>query len=188
MIVFALVFRTLAMGMRVFVGPYERIDKEDDQKDGAACFKGVERGVAGTGCYRAVAESKPRGGEKIVDYKSEGYGGYYDGCNIKGGGACAEVLRRSITDAKLAAGPAMRSTNAAPGDRPLSISESAIGIDPVAQTYIGIAMATTASIANKGRSPRAARKFSGTNMVIRAAITRPIISHLPMLATMVWKP
>ena len=92
MIVFALVFRTLAMGMRVFVGPYERIDKEDDQKDGAACFKGVERGVAGTGCYRAVAESKPRGGEKIVDYKSEGYGGYYDGCNIKGGGACAEVF------------------------------------------------------------------------------------------------
>ena len=91
-------------------------------------------------------------------------------------------------EAKFAAGPAMRRTNAAPGERPLSISERAMGIDPVAQTYIGTAMATIASMARSGRSPSASKKFSGTKRVMSAAMMRPTISHLPMLATMVWKP
>ena len=53
-------------------------------------------------------------------------------------------------EAKLAAGPAISITNAIPGDKPLSISDKAIGIDPVAQTYIGTATSTTASIAKTG--------------------------------------
>ena len=60
------------------------------------------------------------------------------------------VLPRIITEAKLAVGPAIRRTKATPGVSPLSISDIAMGIDPVAQTYMGIATRIMASIASMG--------------------------------------
>ena len=41
-------------------------------------------------------------------------------------------------DEAFVAGPAIRNTNAAPGDIPFAISATAIGIDAVAHTYNGI--------------------------------------------------
>ena len=55
-----------------------------------------------------------------------------------------------IMDAKLAAGPAMSSTNATPGLNPLSIRDIAMGIDPVAHTYMGTATSTIVTIAISG--------------------------------------
>ncbi len=75
-----------------------------------------------------------------------------------------------------------------PGESPLSISDIAMGIEPVAHTYIGTATATTASIASSGCSLRLRKRLSGTNTVIKAATTRPITSHLPTLATMSTSP
>ncbi len=40
----------------------------------------------------------------------------------------------------------MSITSAVPGERPLSMSDMAMGMEPVAQTYIGTATITTASI------------------------------------------
>ena len=92
------------------------------------------------------------------------------------------------TEAKLAAGPAISSTRAAPGVNPLSISERAIGIEPVAQTYIGTDSASTTSILSRGYCAKAAKKSSGTHTVIRVATTSPITSHRPMLFIMSIKP
>ena len=49
-------------------------------------------------------------------------------------------------DAEFTAGPAINSTSAAPGVNPFAISDTAIGIDPVAQTYMGMATARTISM------------------------------------------
>ena len=89
-----------------------------------------------------------------------------------------------MTEAKFAAGPAIRSTNATPGVRPLSISDNAIGIEPVAQIYIGTATATITSMASSGYALRERKRVSGTATVIMAAITSPITSHLPTDPTM----
>ena len=51
-------------------------------------------------------------------------------------------------EAKLAAGPAISITKAMPGERPLSMRDRAIGMDPVAHIYIGIATITTAIMAS----------------------------------------
>ncbi len=65
--------------------------------------------------------------------------------------ALRPIVRDStITDAKLAAGPAISKTNATPGLRPLSISDIAIGIDPVAHTYMGTATSIMTPIARSG--------------------------------------
>ena len=48
----------------------------------------------------------------------------------------------------LAAGPAMSSTRPAPGVKPFAMSDTAIGIEPVAHTYIGMAMASTIATSN----------------------------------------
>ena len=85
-----------------------------------------------------------------------------------------------MIDAMLHAGPAIRSTNAAPGDNPLSINAAAIGMEPVAHTYIGTDTASTISMVNRGLSLKYKKKSSGTNTVIKPATTKPIISHLPM--------
>ena len=55
-----------------------------------------------------------------------------------------------MIDAILQAGPAIRRTNAAPGERPFNIKAAAIGMEPVAQTYIGTETASTISIVSKG--------------------------------------
>ena len=52
-------------------------------------------------------------------------------------------LRMTRMLAMLHAGPAMRSTSAAPGVSPFSMSTTAIGIDPVAHRYIGMDMMST---------------------------------------------
>ena len=53
-------------------------------------------------------------------------------------------------DATLTAGPAMSSTSAVPGDKPFSIRATAIGIEPVAHKYIGIANNNTINILERG--------------------------------------
>ncbi len=103
--------------------------------------------------------------------------------------ALRPIVRDStITDAKLAAGPAISKTNATPGLRPLSISDIAIGIDPVAHTYMGTATSIMTPIARRGYRLRLKNSWSGTSTVIRAAMTRPITSHLPTLATISTSP
>lgn len=89
----------------------------------------------------------------------------------------------SVNDAKLAAGPAIRSTRAVPGERPFIIKDKAIGMEPVAQTYIGIAIIRTAIIENIGLLPTTEKKSAGTYTVISAAIISPPVSHPPMLPT-----
>lgn len=63
-----------------------------------------------------------------------------------------------MIEAKFAAGPAMRRTKAAPGLSPLSISERAIGMEPVEHTYIGTATITTAIIDNNGYPAKNVKK------------------------------
>ncbi len=61
-----------------------------------------------------------------------------------------KALLITSIEAVLMAGPAIRSTKAAPGVIPFIISESAIGMEPVAHVYIGIAIASTISIFKNG--------------------------------------
>ena len=83
-------------------------------------------------------------------------------------------------DARLQAGPAIKRTRAAPGVSPLSISATAIGMLPVAQTYIGIAIARTSSIEAKVLPWNMLNQDSGTRTVINPATSRPMASHFPM--------
>lgn len=83
-------------------------------------------------------------------------------------------------EATLTAGPAIKSTNAVPGERPFSIKATAIGIDPVAHKYIGIANTKTRSMLSSGLSEKMAKNESGTKTVISPATTNPIRSHLPI--------
>ena len=55
-----------------------------------------------------------------------------------------EYTKESVT--VFVAGPAMRKINAAPGEKPFAINAVAIGIDPVAHTYNGIAITNTSKI------------------------------------------
>ena len=50
--------------------------------------------------------------------------------------------------AVLVAGPAIRNTSAAPGDKPFIIKTAAMGMDPVAQTYSGMEATNTINILN----------------------------------------
>jgi hypothetical protein len=94
--------------------------------------------------------------------------------------------RRPITllitsiDATFTAGPAISSTSAVPGDNPLSIRATAMGIEPVAQRYIGIARASTSSILNSELCAKTSKKELGTNTVMSPAMTSPIVNHFPM--------
>ena len=71
-------------------------------------------------------------------------------------------LLMRVSEAKLTAGPAMSSTKAVPGESPLSMSERAMGMEPVAQTYMGMAMTKTKSMERAGRSANMAKKSAGT--------------------------
>lgn len=59
----------------------------------------------------------------------------------------------SVNEAKLVAGPAISSTNAVPGDSPFMTNDMAIGIEPVAHTYMGMATISTAIMDNTGFRP-----------------------------------
>ena len=89
----------------------------------------------------------------------------------------------SVNEAKFAAGPAISNTSAVPGDSPLIISDKAMGMEPVAHTYMGMAITSTVTIDNKGLLPMTAKKSAGTYTVISAAMTRPATSQPPMLPT-----
>ena len=78
------------------------------------------------------------------------------------------------------AGPAMSSTRAVPGDNSFSISATAIGIEPVAQMYIGSDRMMTNIMLSYGLSENDAKNVSGTNAVISPATINPTINHLPM--------
>lgn len=83
-------------------------------------------------------------------------------------------------DAMLVAGPAIRNTKAVPGDRPFIIKAVAIGIEPMAHTYMGIATNKTINMVIKGGRLREVKNESGTNTVIKAPIIKPKVSHFPM--------
>jgi len=91
--------------------------------------------------------------------------------------------------AALVAGPVMRKTSAAPGERPLAMRTAATGIEAVAQTYTGMPRAVIMSIA---RMPFAmsfsAKKLSGTNAEIRAARASPMSIAFAMSRGRVMKP
>ena len=53
-------------------------------------------------------------------------------------------------DAMLVAGPASKNTRAAPGLSPFRIRAAAIGVDEVAQTYMGIPIISIKGMAIKG--------------------------------------
>ena len=78
------------------------------------------------------------------------------------------------------AGPAISRTSAAPGDMPFSISAAAIGIDPVAQRYMGTEKSSTSNMFFIGVSAYCSKKVVGTKTVISPAITNPITNHLPI--------
>ena len=73
-------------------------------------------------------------------------------------------------DAILAAGPAISRTKAVPGDNPFNISATAMGMEPVAHRYIGMANSRTISILSNELCANNAKKDSGTNTVIRPAM------------------
>lgn len=71
-------------------------------------------------------------------------------------------------------GPVNKKTNALPNDRPLVISDRAIGIEAVEQIYIGSPTKTIASIAKMPElSPKLTNKSAGTKVAITLAKSRP---------------
>ena len=63
-----------------------------------------------------------------------------------------------------------------------------MGIDPVAQRYIGTEMASTSSIEASVLSRKSVKALSGKASVITAATTMPTTSHLPMSSIISTKP
>ena len=88
----------------------------------------------------------------------------------------------------LVAGPAIKSTSAAPGVMPFSTKASARGMEPVAQVYIGIASTNTTTMQSSGYSCRNRKKSSGTKAAISAPSKRPMMSHLLTSPIMFTKP
>ena len=82
--------------------------------------------------------------------------------------------------ARLLAGPTIRSIRPAPGVRPFMISATAIGMEPVAQRYIGNTRTRTRSIDATVFPRKTVKNESGINAVIRPAMRRPITSHFPI--------
>ena len=82
-----------------------------------------------------------------------------------------------VRDIAFIAGPTMRNTNAAPGETPLAMSEAAIGIDAVEQTYIGKPTSAITGIAIQSLPWNAsAKKLSGTSTVTSAEMASPTAS------------
>ena len=83
-------------------------------------------------------------------------------------------------DATFTAGPAISNTRAVPGDRPFSIRVMAMGIEPVAQRYIGMAHTNTNNMLSRGVSAKSAKNEFGTKTVMSPAMINPMTNHLPM--------
>ena len=92
-------------------------------------------------------------------------------------------------DEALVAGPAIKNINAAPGVMPLAISTTAIGIDAVAQTYIG---SDTASIIvywiKLLEEKCSAINWGGIKIAIAAATTSPCVRGIAISAGKVKNP
>ncbi len=82
----------------------------------------------------------------------------------------------TINDAMFDTGPVNKNTNAAPGESPFMIKDSAIGIDEVEQMYIG-KPTSTINIMDKIplSKPYPTKKSSGIKVEIRAEIKIPMI-------------
>ncbi len=80
--------------------------------------------------------------------------------------------------AALVAGPASRKTRAAPGLSPFNIKAAAMGVDDVAQTYIGIPAINMTSIDKNLWSLAQRVKSSGKKKVITPAIKIPTAKGL----------
>lgn len=78
--------------------------------------------------------------------------------------------------AALVAGPASKKTRAAPGFRPFRINAAAIGVDEVAQTYIGIPAASMTSIDKKWCSFAQSVRSSGKKKVMTPAMNIPMMN------------
>ena len=91
----------------------------------------------------------------------------------------ALVLNRFLTIfmvAALVAGPARRNTRAAPGFSPFRMSAAAMGVEEVAQTYMGSPTSNITSMDKKLCSLAQTVRSSGKKKVIRPAIKIPMIN------------
>ena len=79
----------------------------------------------------------------------------------------------------LVAGPVSNRTKAAPGDTPAIISPAAMGVEAVAQIYIGMPASTIINIAGRP-CPHCARKSGGKKVRTAAAKNKPISSQSTM--------
>ena len=98
------------------------------------------------------------------------------------------TLLMTRIDAILQAGPAISKTSAAPGVRPFIMSATAMGMLPVAQIYMGIAMQRTSSMLRSVLSLKTSKRLSGTKTVINPAISSPMNNHFPMSPSISTKP
>ena len=85
-----------------------------------------------------------------------------------------KVLPTTTMEAMLVAGPAMSSTNAAPGGKPLAMRAKASGMEPVEQVYMGMEINSIANMQRIGYSRMDMNSSSGTNAAIKAPRAKPI--------------
>ena len=139
----------------MFVRTKQRIRQKQHKYAGAYSGEDAETvSVSTESVY--MSEVEPLRGQQIVDGQTEGYAANDYRRQVYSSAGLRPISREiSVNDAKLAAGPAISNTRAVPGDRPFSISDMAIGIEPVAHTYMGMAITSTAIIENMGVLPRA---------------------------------
>ena len=84
------------------------------------------------------------------------------------------IFFTTVMEEALVAGPAIKNTNTAPAETPFAIRATAIGIDAVAQTYIGNDTASIImSITYELNEKYSAIKSGGIKMAIAAAMTSP---------------
>ena len=80
--------------------------------------------------------------------------------------------------AALVAGPASKNTNAAPGFKPFRINAAAMGVEDVAQTYMGIPAPSIMSMDKSWCSLAQVVRSSGKKKVIMPAMKIPITKGL----------
>ena len=93
----------------------------------------------------------------------------------------------TVIVAAFVAGPAIRNTSMAPGDRPFNSNTAAIGTDAVAQIYKGMETTSIKIIPVRPVMLNSLKKLSGTATVIKDAIRSPIISHFAKSSTISMK-
>ena len=100
--------------------------------------------------------------------------------------ASARVLNMFLTMfmvAALVAGPASKNTSAAPGFRPLSINAAAMGVEEVAQTYMGIPVTSITNMDKNLWSLVQMVRSSGKKKVMIPAMKIPMIKGFEISAS-----